>query len=106
MITADLPLTHLSVLWYDFMNKKIFPFFYNNLKSLSHLELNFERRLIVVHVKRLKLGKYHLSDILGYPPVLAGEYSFSQSVKAIAHEQKYLMNHKGGFFFLSCEAAK
>ena len=30
----------LSVLWYEFMNKQIFPFFCNNQKTLSHLELN------------------------------------------------------------------
>lgn len=42
----------LSVLWYDFMNEKIFPFFCkcNNHKTLCYLELNFKRRLTVVDV--------------------------------------------------------
>ena len=31
----------------NFMNKKISPFFCNNHKTLSHLEMNFLRRLIV-----------------------------------------------------------
>ena len=41
----------LAVFWYDLMNKKIFPFFCNNHKTLTHLELNLKRRLIIVDVK-------------------------------------------------------
>ena len=45
----------LSVLWYDLMNKKIFPFFCNTHKTHSHLELNLKQRLIVVDIS-LKIG--------------------------------------------------
>ena len=76
----------LSVLWYNLMNKKIFPFFCNNHSTLSHLELSFKQKLIV----GLKIGEYHLSDILRYPPVWAEEYwSHAALVK-----QKHMMDHK------------
>ena len=68
------------------MNKKIFPFFCNNHSTLSHLELSFKQKLIV----GLKIGEYHSSDILRYPPVWAEEYwSHAALVK-----QKHMMDHK------------
>ena len=42
---------HLSVLWCSFMKIQLFPFFCNNHKTLSHLELNFQRRLLVMDSK-------------------------------------------------------
>ena len=76
----------LSVLWYNLMNKKIFPYFCNNHSTQSHLELSFKQKLIV----GLKIGEYHLSDILRYPPVWAEEYwSHAALVK-----QKHMMDHK------------
>ena len=36
------------VLWYDSMNKNRFPFFCDNHKTLSNLELNWKGRLIIV----------------------------------------------------------
>ena len=41
----------LSVLWCDFLKKQIFPLFCSNHKTLSRLELNFKRRLVVVDVR-------------------------------------------------------
>ena len=66
----------LSVLWYDFMNEKIFPFFCkcNNHKTLCYLELNFKRRLTVVDVGFENWG-ISLERYIGYTPGLAGEYS-------------------------------
>lgn len=34
-----------SVLWYDFKNKQICPFFFDNSETLFHLELNYKRTL-------------------------------------------------------------
>ena len=53
----------LSVLWYDFLKKQIFPFLYNNLKTLSRLQLRF------------KIEKFLSRDNLGHPPVLAGKHT-------------------------------
>lgn len=53
---------HLSVLWNDFKNEEIFPFFCNKYITLSHLELNFKGILSGGN----KVGK--LGDILGYSP--------------------------------------
>ena len=44
----------LSVPWYDFMNKQIFPFSCNH-QMLSHIELNF-KMLIVGEVRFENLG--------------------------------------------------
>ena len=41
----------LSVLWYDLKNRKRVSFPCNSHKILSHLELNFKRRLIVLDVR-------------------------------------------------------
>lgn len=41
----------LSVLWYDFVNKQIFPVICYNHKLLSHLKLDFKQRLTMVHVR-------------------------------------------------------
>ena len=41
----------LSFLWYDFINKKKFPFLCNNHKMLSCLELNFKQRFMVVDMR-------------------------------------------------------
>lgn len=41
----------LSFLWYDFINKKKFPFLCNNHKMLSCLELNFRQRFMVVDMR-------------------------------------------------------
>ena len=41
----------LSVLWYDLKNRKRVSFPCNSHKTLSHLELNFKRRLIVLDVR-------------------------------------------------------
>ena len=76
----------LSVLWYNLMNKKIFPYFCNNHSTLSHLELCFKQKLIV----GLKIGEYPLSDILRHPPVWAEEY-WSHAVLV---KQKHMMDHK------------
>ena len=43
------------------------PFFCNSHKTLSLVELNFKRRLIVADV-RFEHQENHLDDILGYPP--------------------------------------
>ena len=40
-----------SVLCYDWMNKKGFPLFCNNHKTLSHLRSNLKRRIVVVDVR-------------------------------------------------------
>ena len=53
----------LSVLWYDFLKTQIFPFLYNNLKTLSRLQLRF------------KIEKFLSRDNLGHPPVLAGKHT-------------------------------
>lgn len=36
----------------------------------------------------LKIGEYHLNDDLGYPPVLAGEYFWSNDVFRLMHVSK------------------
>ena len=41
----------LCVLWCDFLKKQMFPLFCSNHKTLSRLELNFKRRLVVVDVR-------------------------------------------------------
>ena len=41
----------LSFLWYDFINKKKFPFLCNNHKMLCCLELNFKQRFMVVDMR-------------------------------------------------------
>ena len=41
----------VSVLRNDYMNRQIFPFFCNNHKKPSHLELNFKRWRIVMNVR-------------------------------------------------------
>ena len=63
----------LSVPWYDLMNKKIFSFFCNTHKTLSHLELNLKHRLIVVDI-RFKNWGILLEYILGYHSVLVRGY--------------------------------
>ena len=40
-----------SVLWYNFMNLQMYPFFSSNQKMLSHLELNFKGRPIELDVR-------------------------------------------------------
>ena len=57
-----------SVLLNGFMNKQMFPFFYNNYRTLSHLELNFKRRLIVMDLM-FENWEYHFHDIFKYPPL-------------------------------------
>ena len=63
----------LSVPWYDLMNKKIFSFFCNTHKTLSHLELNLKHRLIVVDI-RFKNWGILVEYILGYHSVLVRGY--------------------------------
>ena len=61
----------------DVFYKEIFHLFRNNHKTLSYLDLNSKRRLIVVDVI---IGVYHLGDILGYPLVSA---SINQSERTV-----------------------
>lgn len=53
MFTKSLPFTArvrvlLVVLWWDAMIKQMYPFISNNNKTLSYLELNYKRRIVIV----------------------------------------------------------
>ena len=74
----------LSVLWYDFVNKQIFPVICNNHKLLSHLKLDFKQKLTIVHVRfencsvpQFWLGNIYKCD--GFRPIMC--------------KQKNLMDH-------------
>ena len=64
-----------SVRWYNYMNTKTYPFFCNNHKMLSNLELNLKRRLLSQWTQGLKMEEYHVGYIHGYSPVLFSGYS-------------------------------
>ena len=49
----------------------------------------------------MKIGEYHLGDILGYPPVLTGEYLVTWRVET-KHAQAQLMDHKQYELTVSC----
>ena len=65
------------------MNKQMFPFFYNNYRTLSHLELNFKRRLIVMDLM-FENWEYHFHDIFKYPPLSPRNIWLRYSFRPIA----------------------
>ena len=68
------------------------PPFCNNHKMLSHLELYFKQRIIIVDIRFESWG-----ISLGWYPQLSSSFSgelFGHALKPIMHKQKYLMDHK------------
>lgn len=54
------------------MKIQLFPFFCNNHKTLSHLELNFQRRLLVMDSKVWKLGNVSQVITSNFPQFYLG----------------------------------